>query len=99
VSEWQPIETAPKNKAVLVWDGMEVDYATNAQPDSAEEWWEIVKDDDEPDEPDFIGYAKYLAQEPIGWVSYDPKTGDEIYMSPTHWQPLPPPPKPSEPEG
>jgi site-specific DNA-cytosine methylase len=33
---------------------MEVDYATFAKPVSIEEWWECVRNDDEPDEPEDV---------------------------------------------
>jgi hypothetical protein len=91
------MEAAPINRPVLVWDGMEVDYATFAKPVSIEEWWECVRIDDEPDEPEDVdGYQAYLADEPEGWVSYDPATGDETYMTPVAWMPLPTPPETNE---
>lgn len=73
MSEWQPIETAPKDgKYVLVWPGR----CTGIACDIAR--WEDDK------------YAK--SPRPF-WarIGFSTKTGDRV-NSPTHWQPLPPPP-------
>jgi len=67
--EWQPIETAPKNRQVLVSDGYEVAYSV-------------------------LGKAAHV---PIyGWielVGVDPYDADVLEMEPTHWMPLPEPPR------
>ena len=64
MSEWQPIETAPRggsDNAFLGWDGIIVDKA----------WEGWTEEDDKP---------VYVRAD---WVSWEP----------THWMPLPDPPK------
>jgi hypothetical protein len=86
MSEWQPIETAPKNTKVLVaylntrgkWRVVTACYHTQFPwPD---DYW---RDDDESE------YA------PEGWYedSDSFETTDPTSETPSHWQPLPPPPQ------
>lgn len=75
MTDWQPIETAPKDEMVLVWE---------------EDGWvrcaELVLMSDfggyEPDEWDDGGVRM--------WIGDDDRPLD---FDPSHWMPLPPPPK------
>jgi hypothetical protein len=92
VGGWRPIESAPENTPVLVCDSFGVMCASYAVPPTLEDWWETVRNDDEPVKPNNEEYEEFLGSEPLGWVSYDPATGDVTFLTPTHWQPLPNPP-------
>ena len=66
--EWQPIETAPKNKLVLISDGGEVALSA---------WGKV-------------------SHVPIyGWLNLmlGPEDVEIIDMRPTHWMPIPAPPR------
>lgn len=66
MSEWQPIKTAPKREAVIIYaDGIvgEGDWKYYGE-DEDQGWW---------------------------WANLDDEYGQRIY--PTHWMPLPEPPK------
>jgi len=91
VSEWQPIETAPKMRKVIVFyrnalgNGrcvMACDYAAHS----------LEMHDDYADVAEFEGETSYA---PAGW--YEEHEADEPLMPlserPTHWMPLPEPPK------
>lgn len=75
MSEWQPIETAPKDKRILLY-----------RP-TAPEWWMVMGGRYDSDE-----YAK----NPKPYWSTDNwslgKT-EQRQNAPTHWMPLPEPPK------
>lgn len=86
IYEWQPIETAPKDGTVILLCGGEDDpLNTDAHPNEALHtrpvtgWWGRVV---EWDEADTIWR----------YCSYDSGIYGE-YKNPTHWMPLPPPPK------
>lgn len=87
MSEWQPIETAPKNTKVLAayrnamgkWRIVTACYHTQL-PWSDDHW---------RDEDDEAEYA------PEAWYE-ESDSSETIYQTsgrPTHWQPLPSPPK------
>lgn len=75
--EWQPIETAPKDKTIVVFD-------PNQQTTRVVEWMTAMEDG----EGAWIYAAKRAWEEPM--------KGEAIAFyvsSPTHWMPLPEPPK------
>lgn len=69
MSEWQPIETAPKNKRFLAVDKERAQY---------DDGWAVC---------DYNGYGGYLNVCGVG--GYEIETD----IRPTHWMPLPEPPK------
>lgn len=77
---WQPIDTAPKNKSVLVF--------LNGQQHVA--WFQDDASDPDRDEDD--DYESDLNQ---CWAVTDNKHGPFALRGgrPTHWMPLPEPPK------
>jgi len=85
MSEWQPIDTAPKGMKVLAgyfneagkWRTVTATYYEDGTLDSHEDQHES-------------GYA------PEGWYE-ESETHEEIMRmtTPTHWQPLPAPPNPT----
>jgi hypothetical protein len=87
MGEWQPIETAPDEKMVLVyWPAFKLDDDGNLT--------------DEPHEDDGSGLIGVSAK--IGSIFHEPEAlnavgdyfGDEWeYGDPTHWMPLPDPPR------
>jgi len=65
MSEWQPIETAPKDVSVIVYaDGV---VGEASCPDATDRWW---------------------------WAQTDEHDSWARPIYPTHWRPLPEPPKP-----
>lgn len=78
VSEWQPIETAPKDgtDVIVMYMHCETQCVFNAFYASEEYHWE---------------------KRDVGWWSYEHSEVSRIllndFMEPTHWMPLPPPPK------
>src|SRR3990167_1984817 len=79
MTDWQPIETAPKDgKPILSYCASGYDeqpYSVIWWHAEIHEWWETVATD-----------TKKLRSEAAGYWA-----GGENY--PTHWLPLPPPPK------
>lgn len=68
--EWQPIETAPKNTLVLIWDGRIMCVAERWTYNGGKAWnWSAV------------GASGYECE--------------DDFESPTHWMPLPEPPRSS----
>jgi hypothetical protein len=78
VSEWQPIETAPKDgtDVIVMYMHIETQCVFNAFYASEGHGWE---------------------KRDVGWWSYEHSEVSRIllndFMTPTHWMPLPPPPK------
>lgn len=75
--DWQPIETAPKGKAILVYDPSH-DHPRVAQ-------WMTAMDD---------GEGAWIYARKLSWQ--EPMMGKAlsfIVVDPTHWMPLPEPPK------
>lgn len=83
LTDWQPIETAPKGKAVILW------AVTHINEDGAIGNWKMgtgfVRWDGDANTPADIWWEGY-------WLaSYD--------ILPTHWMPLPEPPSLAPAEG
>ena len=78
MSEWQPIETAPKDgtDVIVMYMHIETQCVFNAFYASEVDGWE---------------------KRDVGWWSYEHGEVSRIllngFMTPTHWMPLPPPPK------
>ena len=75
---WQPIETAPKEVKVLVWDGEDTHFAYWVQYTAMNQSyaiWYVVNNGDYID----------------GGYGQDYKMGNKHYPLPTHWKPLTPP--------
>lgn len=69
MSEWQPIEKAPRDGTrILCWDGRSVEMT----------WWSRAS------------HIRFY-----GWVDLEISSLDEVEIGarPTHWMPLPEPPK------
>ena len=86
--EWQPIETAPKDgTAILVWfDFATVSIVHIAWYRSAEEW---------ENSGQYCGWGTF--KDWIGWWCYPEHSITQKKLegptNPTHWMPLPEPPK------
>jgi hypothetical protein len=81
--EWQPIETAPKDKSILAWDGELVLLV----------WWDAKFDHDD-EAMRACDYEKTIYRG--AWT--DGRVEDwgmetNRHYNPTHWMPLPQPPK------
>jgi hypothetical protein len=78
LGQWLPIESAPKNTGVLVFQGGS-QHCAWLQDDASDEFWE------EGDEPTGLNGL---------WCVTDNKLGPFALRGgqPTHWTPLPPPP-------
>lgn len=74
MTDWQPIETAPKDENILLFDG-----------DIHEGYW------------DEVDYDEFRDVRIMGWV-YGSANIDPTNFSPTHWRPVPPPPRVTESE-
>ena len=73
MTEWQPIETAPKDGIpVLIYSGLRVDIES------------ILIDHEK---------SIYISSFDGDWWIWDGKYGPEYAYEPTHWMPLPEPPK------
>lgn len=73
MSEWQPIETAPKDgTGILVID------MTARLPQAGQAWW--------------IADVWTLVSPDTGWALEEDLYRSMIWVSPTHWLPLPAPP-------
>jgi hypothetical protein len=82
MSEWQPIETAPRDggNAILVVD-------TIHRPRGIYSEVLIARWVERPDDPEFDDFEEY-------WEVIDPFMGSHVYgFNLTHWMPLPAPPK------
>ncbi len=79
MKEWHPIETAPTNRRILVY-ASGAQYVAWRQDDETDEWHE-----DGDEESDLNGF----------WCVTDNKLGPFALRggSPSHWMPLPEPPK------
>jgi hypothetical protein len=67
MTNWQPIETAPKDQMILtIWDG------TNNKSGLAARYWHVAF---------FDGHD---------WIEHE---FNDVIDTPTHWMPLPDPPK------
>ena len=85
MSEWQPIETAPKGQKLIAgffnvagyWRTIIAKY----YPQNTLEWHEDFDPDDESE------YA------PEGWYEESETHENILPCSPTHWMPLPSPPE------
>lgn len=76
MSDWQPIESAPKT--LDKW-GLTPRIILACPPVNASGWT--------------VGEGFWRSTTNVGWVlSIDPET-PTIYVEPTHWQPIPEPPK------
>jgi hypothetical protein len=81
MSEWQPIETAPKDETeVFLWIPGVSNYPIAGHYTSAERVEEDYGDPEYMEEGWYLGYG------------YPGDLGEETY-EPTHWMPLPNPPK------
>ena len=79
MTEWQPIKTAPKDgRSVLVWDPSMEDGNRS----------HIFNTPAHDDRRYAIGYFRGHGERPTEWGN---RNNDACY--PTHWQPLPEPPK------
>lgn len=88
--EWQPIETAPVNEAVLVRVGMGMAFAARLVPDAAMtdeeascDQWQAEHEGEHP--PCWSGGCCWASNE-----------DENTSLQPTHWMPLPPPPQKGE---
>jgi len=95
-SEWQPIETAPQRGIILL--GLTPNEEHEDGYVSPGYWME--SDDDGPDN---MGHDAGFVDVHFDFFTCARSIGNPAYqhkgLQPTHWQPLPPPPLPSEPEG
>ena len=85
MSEWQPIETAPKNRLILAW--ME-GYERHGDME-----WKWRRSGFALMAIHYDGPAKHLLDAAIKRiVSPDPDMVSDIELAPSHWMPLPDPP-------
>lgn len=94
MSEWQPIDTAPKDGTVIILGAVAQEYqgqpvdprATVGHWTTDEECRELVGDCGGE-----CRCPEYIYHDP-SWISWD--GGFTAENPPTHWQPLPSPPEP-----
>jgi hypothetical protein len=78
MSEWQPIDTAPRNwNPVLVW-AISEDEKEDAEDEEREPQRQLL-------------IARHSTVQPGTWWLYG--SSMTLVYGPTHWQPLPPAPK------
>lgn len=84
--KWEPIETAPMDgTTILVCDDFGVVAAAYDGPTSFEDFLLICQEGEGEKE-----WKEYLKENPgMGWVSFDPLTGDQMFMDPEAWMPFP----------
>jgi hypothetical protein len=87
VTEWQPIDTAPRDGTTVIvgWDSATVWIVRAA-------WWRSKEDIEQM----AMGGCLDADDADIGWWSYIHSVTQEMlddYRAPTHWLPMPPPPK------
>jgi len=92
VSPWNfDMDAAPKDGTDLdLFDGIGVVQGAFTWPQSLEEWWETVGEEDEV--PDTEGYQEYLEGEMFGWIGCETLSTDVLYLSPIAWRHRPSPP-------
>ncbi|QRG06143.1 hypothetical protein EZH22_24665 [Xanthobacter dioxanivorans] len=92
VSPWNfDMDAAPKDGTDLdLFDGIGVVQGAFTWPQSLEEWWETVGEEDEV--PDTEGYREYLEGEMFGWIGCETLSTDVLYLSPIAWRHRPSPP-------
>lgn len=85
MSEWQPIETAPREESVLVtFAAKDIPEGHMTMPGVMVAYWDAYY---APGGNGYDGQSK-------GWVDAHSGEGCHLhYGHPTHWQPLPEPPK------
>lgn len=92
MSEWQPIETAPKDGTPILG------YGPMPGINAEDHGWHQVRETNWKCYPvGSPGYAKWQKGEGplgIGWDWYESVHNWSHSWQPTHWMPLPPPPSP-----
>ena len=66
--EWQPIETAPKNRAILVWDGKHIDHVLweIVNINSSIGWWKVRSRGEGAEYGDYGHYP--VVDKPTHWM-------------------------------
>jgi len=91
MSEWQDIKTAPMDGTdIILFDGFGVSVGAYDADYSFEDFLTICDKGEGKEE-----WLEYLQDNPgQGWMTHETISGDSVFFEPTHWQPLPSPPKP-----
>ena len=91
MAEWQPIETAPRDGTLILgWTDVGVDYDGKGPRLLLIRWRQSEYEDwitERPDENTVV--KRRRIHDTSGWIS----EADEYSVKPTHWMPLPDPPK------